>query len=275
MGKQGAAEFYELFKKTRDQEENPTIDSSVLNEQLPEQKSAPRLDLPHVEEESFGSDELEESDTGETASSIQVEVSGREASASESYAYPSRPSGLTSRPLMMFVMFAIVLFALVGSYLVGQRQGRDGATFEPILNNTGEAPSLSANRQENAERVAPPPRRESTLAKQANPAERVAPPAAGQPAQQQQRRPAPPSGKKYTLILAQYLPRTEKIAKLAAMKLNDDGFPQVGLAKGRRFIYMYCGSYNAKDDPKLLQYKVLFSGRKEFKDCFITSMHFK
>ena len=273
MSKQGAAEFYELFKKTREQEENPTTDSSVLNEQLPEQESAPRLDIPDVEEESFGSDELEESDTSETASSIHVEVSGREASASESYAYPSRPSGLTSRPLMMFVMFAIVLFALVGSYLVVQRQSRDGATFEPILNNTGEAPSLSANRQENAERVAPPPLRESTLANQANPAERVAPPAAGQPARQ--RRSPPPSGKKYTLILAQYLPRTEKIAKLAAMKLNDDGFPQVGLAKGRRFIYMYCGSYNAKDDPKLLQYKVLFSGRKEFKDCFITSMHFK
>ncbi|MBI2192651.1 MAG: hypothetical protein HYU36_11770 [Planctomycetes bacterium] len=73
----------------------------------------------------------------------------------------------------------------------------------------------------------------------------------------------------YTLVLNRYPAQSETRAKDDLRRLKDEGFLDAGLARDNQSFYLFYGKFPSLEDPKLQEYFTLFSGRNGFKDCFV------
>jgi hypothetical protein len=264
MGTRESADFYEAFKRHREQERSKTRKPDVESSRpaIPEDGNSPSEPVP----DSPG-DELPDCMTSsppeaeDTASSIYVEAPGHSGPSLAPDAFPDGPRIVSMRFSTLASGLAIVCLGFVGAYVLGRVHGPAGLT---TLLPSGDNPALSATeeRKETPE-LAAPARSDTAQQPTAATSETAQPEAAAQ------------SGKQYILVLSTYSSRSETMARTVLQKLLDQGYEGLALAKDGRFIYLYYGPCPSAEDPKLKEHKAAFSGQKEFKDCFVKSVVMK
>lgn len=263
MAKHGSADFYEAYKRHRDKRPDGGRDE---DEDSGEYSSEPQLDLD--EDSEYGEDSGHDADyrddsedsAGDLSAIDQADAAGTVSSVHVEFRPPSppvapepevqvqAPSAATSSGAP-FVKLFVVGLAVIGAYVAGRVHGKGGSLgVASLLESSDPNPALSASQPEGT-------------------AERTEVDEVGSRRQEAQ--------KVWILVLCTYKEGTESTARIALQKLKEKGYARLGLAREGKFIYLYNGPYEKEDDKRLKEYKTLFSTQKDFRECFLKSVHMR
>jgi len=266
MGTRESADFYEAFKRHRESEmakrQRPQEDSEyheAAEEFTP--PSEPTLDSSEASpsEYELGVDSEVDSHgdqlVDDTVSSIYVESPGMQGPRLSPDVYPDSPRTVSMRMRTLTSGLAVVCAGFLAFYILGRVHGSGrSADIDRILALPEDSRALSVTRSE--EPLLPTTQ---------------TPPAAGTTESDSAR----PTRKRWILVLSTYSLRAENTARITFENLQAQGYRGLALAKDTKFIYLYFGPCPSQDDPRLASYKAIFSGQKDFKDCFVKSVVMK
>jgi len=263
MGTRESADFYEAFKRHRESEmaKRQTAQEEDSEYQEVEEEFTPPSE-PTVDSSEVGSSEYEldvgsraDSHVDDTVSSIHVEAPGMQGPRLSPDVYPDGPRTVSMRAGTLASGLAVVCAGFLAFYILGRVHGSGGsADLDRLLTPPDESRALSVTRDE------------GPLLPTAH-----TPPGTGAIERDRAR----PTGKRWILVLSTYTLRTENTARITLENLQAQGYQGLALAKDSKFIYLYFGPCPSQDDARLASYKAIFSGQKDFKDCFVKSVVMK